>query len=313
MEGMEGMLSEFHFLRPWWLLAIIPVGLLWWWLRRRADATRSWRRVIAPHLLPHLLSGHERGTRLGPLDLAGVGWLVAVIAVAGPTWQREPAPFADDTAALAIVVKVTPTMMAEDVQPNRLARAVEKIHDLLGQRPGAKASLVVYAGTAHIVVPATTDDGIIDGFSQALDPQIMPEDGDAAAEALRLADQTLADVGAGSIVWITDSVAPEQAAPLTAWRKSSRTPVQMFPPLMAGPELQALGAAARIVDARLVRLAADDSDVHALARAAKFSKVPVGGLGDRWQESGYCLTPALALLALPFFRRGWLLPTSSRI
>jgi Ca-activated chloride channel homolog len=310
---MEGMLGELHFLRPWWLLALVPVGLLWWWLRRRADATRSWRRVIAPHLLPHLLRGQEQGTRFGPLELAAAGWLIAVFAVAGPTWQREAAPFADDTAALAIVVKVTPTMMAEDVQPNRLARAVEKIHDLLGQRPGAKASLVVYAGTAHVVVPATTDDGIIDTFAPALDPQIMPEDGDAAAEALRLADQTLADAGAGSIVWITDSIAPEQAVPLASWRKSSRTPVQLFPPLPAGPELQALGAAARIVDASVVRLAADDSDVHTLARAAKFSKVAVGGPGDRWKESGYWLTPVLALLALPFFRRGWLLPTSSRL
>ncbi|HBZ54636.1 MAG TPA: hypothetical protein DEO88_04445 [Syntrophobacteraceae bacterium] len=307
------MIGEFHFLRPWWIPAIVPVGLLWWWLRRRADAARSWRRVIAPHLLPYLLRGQKRGARFGPLELAGVGWLVAVFAVAGPTWQREPAPFADDTAALAIVVKVTPSMMADDVQPHRLARAVEKIHDLLGQRRDAKVSLVVYAGTAHVVVPVTTDDGIIGSFSQALDPRVMPADGDAAAEGLRLADQTLADAGAGSILWIADTVAPEQAAPLAAWRKSSRTPVQLFPPLLAGPELQLLGSAARIADASLVRLAADDSDVHTLARAAKFSKAAGGGADDHWQECGYWLTPALALLSLPFFRRGYMLPTSSRI
>jgi Ca-activated chloride channel family protein len=246
------------------------------------------------------------------MEFAAFGWLLAILAVAGPAWQREPAPFADDTAALAVVVKVAPSMMAEDVQPNRLARTVEKIHDLLGQRRGAKHSLVVYAGTAHAVVPATTDAGIIDSFAQALDPKIMPEQGDAAADALRLADRTLADAGAGSILWIADSVAPEQAQALAAWRKSSRTPVQLFPPLAEGPELQHLEGAARAASVRLVRLAADDSDVHALARSAKSSVAVVGGSGDRWKESGYWLTPVLALLLLPFFRRGWMLPTSSR-
>ncbi len=305
-------MGEFHFLRPLWLMAMVPVGLLWWWLRRDADSTRPWCRIVAPHLLPHLLRGDERRAGFGPLELAGVGWLAAVFAVAGPTWQREPAPFADDIAALAIAVKVTPSMMTEDVQPSRLARSVQKIHDLLSERRGAKVALIAYAGTAHVVVPATTDGGIIDAFAQALNPQIMPQDGDAAADALRLADETVADAGAGSILWIADSIAPEQAALLAAWRKSSRTPVRLFPPLLPGPELETVGATARAADASLVRLAADDSDVHTLARAAKFSKAAVGGSGDRWEESGYWLTLALALMALPFFRRGWMIRSSSR-
>jgi Ca-activated chloride channel family protein len=204
-----------------------------------------------------------------PLLLIGIGWLIAVIAIAGPTWRREPAPFADDTAALAIVIKVTPSMTTEDVPPSRLARSTQKIHDLLTQRRGAKTALIAYAGTAHRVMPATTDGGIIDTFAQALDPKIMPGDGDAAAEALRLADEAIE--GAGSILWIADGIAPEQATPLAAWRGKSRTPVRLLPPLLPGGELDALRKAAQGVNARVVALAADDSDVSALARAAKFS------------------------------------------
>jgi Ca-activated chloride channel family protein len=306
------MMSEFHFLRPWWLLAIIPAAGLWWGLRRHADATQVWRGIIAPHLLPHLLSGQERHARFGPLELIGLGWLITVLAIAGPTWRRAPAPFADDTAALAIVIKVTPSMVTEDVPPSRLARAVEKIHDLLHERAGAKASLIVYAGTAHLVLPATTDAGLITTFAQALNPKIMPADGDVAADAFRLADQTLAAAGGGSILWLADGAAPEQTAPLAAWRKSSRTPVQWLPPLLPGPELDAVAATARIVNARVVRLAADNSDVMALAHAAKFSAAGAGEGGDRWEESGYWLTPAIALLTLPFFRRGWMAATASR-
>jgi Ca-activated chloride channel family protein len=306
------VIGDFHFLRPWLLLALLPCALLWWAIWRRQDAAQAWHGIVAPHLLPFLLRGEARRSRFAPLHLIGLGWIVAIIAVAGPTWRREPAPFADDTAALAIVIKVSPSMMTEDVQPSRLARSVQKIHDLLAQRRGAKTALIAYAGTAHIVMPATTDEGIIDTFAQALDPKIMPEDGDAAAEALRLADQTLTEAGAGSILWITDSIAPEQVTPLAEWRKKSATTVRLLPPLLAGGELTALAGRAQVAEVSIVHLAADDADVSTLARAAKFATAATGELSDRWEESGYWLTPVLAALLLPFYRRGWMAQTANR-
>lgn len=306
------MIADFHFIRPEWLLALLPAAFLWWLLRRRTDPAQSWRRVVAPHLLDHLLAGEEAKARFNPLHLITIGWLVTVVAIAGPTWKREPSPFAEDTAALAIVLKVSPSMMTEDVQPSRLERATQKIHDLLDERAGAKTSLVAYAGSAHVVMPATTDGGIIDTFAQALDPKIMPEDGDVAADALRLADETLADAGGGSILWITDGVANEQAVPLTNWRKTSPTTVRLFPPLAAGSELDNLDDAARPARAQVVRLTADDSDVQELASAAKFARVTGGDSDNRWAESGWWLTPVLAGLLLPFFRKGWMVSTSAK-
>jgi Ca-activated chloride channel family protein len=301
----------FHFIRPELLLAVIPAALLWWGLRCRTDAVQPWRRVIAPHLLPHLLSGPEKKSRFGPLELIGLGWLISIVAVAGPTWNREHAPFADDTAALAIVLKVSPSMKTEDVPPNRLTRATEKIHELLKQRAGAKTALVAYAGTAHVVMPATTDSGIIDTFAQALDPKIMPADGDVAAGALRLADQVLAEAGGGSILWITDSIAPEQNAALAAWRKVSGTAVSLLPPLLPGAEWDMVVNSARVVDAKVVHLTADDSDTRALASAAKFAPVDGDESSRRWAENGYWLTPVLMLLVLSFFRKGWMVPTAA--
>jgi Ca-activated chloride channel homolog len=306
------MMADFHFLRPWWLLALVPCALLIWAIRHRGDATQAWHGVVAPHLVPFLVQGQDRRARFWPLRLIAIGWLLTVLAIAGPTWRREAAPFADDTAALAIVVKVSPSMNTEDVQPSRLTRATQKIHDLLQQRAGAKTSLIAYAGTAHVVMPATSDGGIIDTFAQALDPKIMPKEGDAAADALRLADQTLAKAGLGSILWIADSITPEQTASLAAWRKSSDTPVRLLPPLLPGLELDALLSRAKSADARVVRLAADDADVTALARAAKFVTAATGEKGDRWEESGYWLTPLLAMILLPFFRRGWMAQTATR-
>jgi Ca-activated chloride channel family protein len=306
------MIGSFHFIRPWWLIALLPAGLLWWLTRRRADATEPWRGIIAPHLLPHLMSRTEKRSRVGALELIGAGWLLSTLAIAGPTWQREPAPFANETTTLAIVIKVSPSMKTQDVQPDRLARATEKIHDLLGKRAGGKTSLIAYAGSAHLVMPATTDGGIIDTFAQALDPKIMPQDGDVAAEALRLADQTLKDSGAGLILWITDSIAPEQAGPLAEWRKGSSTPVRLLAPLLVGEELNAVTHASRAVQATQVQITADDSDMRALAQSAKFSTGSGANSTSQWKESGYWLTPAVAALMLPFFRRGWMVATAAK-
>jgi Ca-activated chloride channel family protein len=299
-------LAAFHFIRPEWLLLTIPALLLWWLLHRRTDPGRAWRQFVAPHLLAHLWGGEERKSRFGPLMWIGLGWLVAIVAVAGPTRKHEPSPFAEETAALAVVFRVSPSMETEDIQPSRLERGILKLHDLLEARGDAKTALIAYAGTAHRVMPPTKDAGIIDTFAAALDPEIMPLDGDVAAAALALADESLAEAGGGSILWIADGVAAEQSDALAAWRQSSSTTVRLWPPLLPGEELDTLVANAQPVRPDLVRLAADASDVEALASAAKFADAFGDAADTRWAESGYWLTPVLVLLLLPFFRRGWM-------
>jgi Ca-activated chloride channel family protein len=310
LPAITAFTSAFHFIRPGWLWVLLPAAVLWWLLRRQADAALPWRGIVAPHLLPHLLGGEQQTSRFGPLAVAGLCWLLAIVAIAGPSWKHQPSPFAEDTAALAVVIKVSPSMETEDILPSRIERATLKLHDLLAARGHAKTSLIAYAGTAHVVMPATADAGIIDNFAQALAPEIMPEDGDSAAEALRLADQSLANAGGGSILWITDSIAPEQSDALAAWRQSSSTTVRLWPPLMAGDELDALRESARAARASVVALAADDSDVQSLASAAKFAAAQGSAEDTQWADAGYWLTPLIALLALLFFRRGWMVPQS---
>ncbi len=296
-----------HFIRPMLLLALLPAAWLWWQLRLRSDRERAWRGIIAPHLLAHLWGPEPRRSRIGPLLWIGLAWLLTILAMAGPSWMHEPSPFAEDTAALAIVLKVTPSMRTGDVPPERLQRATQKIHDLLQARGDAKTSLIAYAGTAHLVMPATKDAGVITTFATALDPAIMPRDGDAAAAALRLAEQSLATAGGGSIVWIADSVAPEETDALATWRRQSSVPVYLWPPLPPGAERDALRSAAHAADAELVSLRADDADVHQLLGAAQLAATLDTSAHTRWAENGYWLTPVIALLLLMFFRRGWMI------
>ncbi|MGC4075034.1 MAG: VWA domain-containing protein [Nibricoccus sp.] len=305
------MMEDFHFIRPLWLLAAIPSIALWWALFRRSDSTETWRRIIAPHLLPHLIGQNKAARFSQAVHFIGLGWLAGGLAIAGPTWRRQPSPFVDDTAALVIVVKVTPSMLTEDVQPTRLARSVEKIHDLLIERGAGKTALIAYAGSAHVVMPATTDAAIIELFAGSLDPKIMPTEGADSAAGMHLADRVLHDAGGGSILWITDEIAGAEQTALTQWRDKSSTPVHVLAPLPDGTALDKLQSAAGVVNARVIELTPDASDVHAIVSAAKYSRTTAGGESTHWEESGYWLTPLLAIGALFFFRRGWMAPTAS--
>ena len=88
----RSMIGDFHFLRPWWLAAFIPAALLFWATWWRQDAAQVWQGIVAPHLLPHLFSSHSERKGYAPLHLIAVGWIVTIVAVAGPTWRQEPAP-----------------------------------------------------------------------------------------------------------------------------------------------------------------------------------------------------------------------------
>lgn len=140
----------------------------------------------------------------------------------------------------------------------------------------------------------------------------MPVEGGAATAAIQLADETIAREGGGSILWITDSIAPEQGDSLEQWRQNSDTQVRLFSPLLEGAELNAVVGMARSVDAEVVRLSADDSDVKKISSAATFAATNISGSAGRWEDGGYWLMPFLACLILPFFRRGWMVSTAAK-
>jgi Mg-chelatase subunit ChlD len=314
-------LGQLHFLRPWWLLALLPALMLVWIICRQQDAARPWRGVIAAHLLPHLLTTGGPQHRLQPVHLLLLAWLLATLAVAGPTWRHEPTPFAEDTSGLVIAVKVTPTMLAQDIQPSRLARAAQKIHDILANRPGTQTALVAYSGSAHLVLPLTRDANLIEGFAAELAPAIMPVEGDVVSQALALADQQLKKSSRyGSILLVTDSVAAEQLPFLTTYRQTGGAPVHILavagapgvplpPNSPPAPALDraALEKATAAAGGTLTLVSPDESDVRRVVRHIVTSVRAAQAADDsvRWQDAGYWLVPGLALLTLVWFRTGW--------
>ena len=313
-------LSQFHFLRPLWLLLLVPAGLLVVTVYRRSDSLRAWKQLISPHLLEHLLMRENvESGRWRPVYMLGIAWCVGILALAGPSWQMQPSPFSEDQSALFIVLKVTPEMLAQDIQPSRLQRSVMKIHDLLELKRDVRTGLIAYAGSAHLVMPLTSDTGVINTFAEALEPAIMPRAGDEPAKAIALARQRLDKAGVpGSIVLVTDAVDTSQLAGLKEIYKKEGYETHILavaagsdviPPPGSPPapalDISALRDAARVMGGSVTVVSADKRDVEKLAASIdrSISHAPAKE-GQQWKDQGYYLLVFLALLMLSFFRKG---------
>jgi len=307
------MMAEFHFLRPHALWLLIPVLIILIAQIRQQDLRTRWLKVMSPALLDVLLFKREGESKARPEYLFAVTSLLAVLALAGPAWQREQSPFTEDLASLVIVLKVTSSMQSEDLQPTRLERAVHKIHDLLALRGGARTALVSYAGSAHLVMPLTRDASVIETFAAELSPELMPLEGNNVEAALSLAGDVLEQSGQpGSILLITDDLDPVEMRRLKTQRgKGNAAPVVLATvDLERSPgEAERLTQGASALGSDLEFVSPDDVDVRALfgrlERNLNAASDPDNA--ERWRDAGYLLTPLLAILLLAWFRRGWFL------
>ncbi len=185
---MSDFFSQFHLLRPLWLLALLPALALLLALWRQRQQARQWQQLVAPELLPHLLDANTSRTPARYLLALALVWLLAVIALAGPSWEKRPVAIEKNQQALVIILDLSPSMLSEDIKPSRLTRARLKIIDILQRRQDGYTGLVAYAGDAHAVTPLSDDSKTIINLLPDLSPQIMPLSGsntEAAVNAAR--------------------------------------------------------------------------------------------------------------------------------
>ncbi|MEZ5577180.1 MAG: VWA domain-containing protein [Candidatus Competibacteraceae bacterium] len=330
-------LSEFHWLRPEWLWALLPLAVIVWRLLRQVRRASAWETQCDPHLLEKLLIQRARHQRW-PLVLLAVAWVLAVIALAGPVWQKLPEPVYRTQAARVIVLDLSPSMNASDIRPSRIARARFKVLDLLNRYREGQTALVVFAGEPFVVSPLTDDTKTIAALVPTLSPELMPVSGDHARAALQRADELLSRAGVqdhGEIVLVTDGY-DDPAGTLeavTALRAHGRrvsvlavgteegTPISLadggFLKDSTGaivvPRLDAatLSELARQGGGHFVRLSADDRDIDALSsdpivQVREVRPESARHSMDRWREEGPWLVLVLLPLAAFAFRRGWL-------
>ncbi|WP_353472512.1 VWA domain-containing protein [Salipiger sp. H15] len=300
MSDLGLYLEAFHFLRPLWLL-LVPLVLGLWWLVRR-PLRRGGIEVdgLAPHLREALTVGRAERRRVLPIDGTAAVLILSALGAAGPTWSRQPDPFAAQSAPAVIVLAVTPAMEQTDLPPSRLERGKQKIRDFLDLRAGARTALVAYAGTAHVVLPMTEDAQVMVPYLEGLSPEIMPREGAVAGEALGLAEAMLAGEGApGGILFVTDSLDPADVAALDA----SGSPLAVLSVRPEGSRDRGLDA----LSAPVIEVTPDPSDIRRLDGLlnAAYRRAQLDDVDQPWEDRAHWLAWPAALIVLLWFRRGW--------
>ena len=326
------MLTDFHWLRPEWLLMIPGIILLVYFLARSKLGSGNWDSVIDRELMPYVLSresDHGKDYRWWLMGFIGV---VSVIALAGPAWQRIEQPVFRAEHALVVALDLSRSMDAQDIIPSRLQRAKLKILDMLQRRKSGQTALVVYSANAFTVTPLTMDTDTIASLVNSLGTDIMPSRGSYPEVAIAKGKQLLeqAEIGFGKVILITDGgSSPAASAAARDLKAAGYTlsvlgvgtiegaPIphatngfvtdsrgQIAVPKLEEHDLRTLvdvggGVYARISD--------DERDLDRLLFGEKLGGAVIGDgalAADRWREEGPWLLLFLLPLAALAFRRG---------
>jgi len=211
LEQFQLMTTQFHWLRPMWLIGIIPALLFSIFLWQKKRHAHQWQQLIAPELLPFLIDGKTTQTKKSLIWFLLFAWIIGSVAIAGPSWIKRPTPVEKNQNTLVILLDLSYSMISEDVKPSRIARARLKIADVLRERKDGQTALVAYAGEAHTVTPLSDDSATIVSLLSSMHPNIMPLQGSNTEDAVARGIQLLHDAGAtkGDLLLVTDGVVPE--------------------------------------------------------------------------------------------------------
>ncbi|MDF1581881.1 MAG: VWA domain-containing protein [Methyloprofundus sp.] len=326
--------SDFHLIRPYWLLAFLALIVFVFLTVKHKLRQGNWQSVCDPELLPFVLQEQELKHSRAPLITSSLAATLAIIALAGPTWQRVPTPVFRNAAALVIALDLSRSMDAADIKPSRLDRARYKIADLLKKRKDGQTALLVYAGAAFTVTPLTDDAETINNQLSALTTDIMPAQGSHSDLAINKAVELFKNAGLqqGQILLITDDeqietafaqtelpdnfqlsilgVGTAEGAPVTLTQGGFLTDASgnIVLPKLNAPALQKVAQAGGGIYQQITD---NSADIETLSRhfeqAAKRGEALENNLLlENWLEAGVWLLLPLLLFASLSFRRGLL-------
>lgn len=322
--------QDLWFLRPQWLWGLVPTGIIALMFLAAYRRREEWKRSFSRQLLPFLKIPGTPSQFFFPKFFLILFLGLMVLGLAGPSWEEKDHPGNRSEAAMVVVMDLSRSMLAEDIQPNRLERARLKLKDLFDAQPGIQTALIAYAGSAHVVVPFTKDYGIINQQMEALRPGIMPLMGTNLNDALDLADSLLRKVEApSSILLLTDGIRKEDRERMLKSSGKSRLEIMILGTpggspipsgndvlrdpsgqvVLAGFDPGVLGELGEEAHVNIVTVTLDDSDVKILAMHIRsnleFISDPEQAEID-WKDAGYWVLIPLLLLNLLWFRRGWM-------
>ncbi|MFT5063395.1 MAG: Ca-activated chloride channel family protein [Gammaproteobacteria bacterium] len=217
---MIAWLDQLEFIRPGFLLSLMPLLWLAWRVHNVSDSGGSdWQKIMEPELF-RALSGTQLAAnqatsitrRLSVVASVVVAFLLS-LALAGPSWETRETPVVERVTSRIMVMDLSLSMLAEDIKPNRLSRAKIKLREMLSRSSDGQTGLIVFAGDAYAIAPLTEDVRTLDNLVPPLNVDLMPSQGSRIDLGLKLAGEMLIQTQAirAQVILLTDSPATPRA------------------------------------------------------------------------------------------------------
>jgi Ca-activated chloride channel family protein len=205
----------FRFEHPEFLIYLIAVPiLLGLYMAYRYQRKVVMKQVADEHLQERLLSGLSKGKEWLKWGLFLTGLFFICISYSNPQWGYKKAKVERKAADVYIALDISNSMLAEDVPPSRLERAKKFAIDLVQELKGDRIGLILFAGSAYLQMPLTTDYAAAEIYLQSANPNNAGTQGTSIAEALEMAMRTYDDRSAQNraLVLISDGEDHEEGA-----------------------------------------------------------------------------------------------------
>jgi Ca-activated chloride channel homolog len=325
-----------HWQEPIWLIMLpmtLVIGLLCF---KKHTTKNDWQKICDPHLLKHLLIGSSHPKQQWPWILLAIAWLLTIVALAGPSWQKKTIPIYQHKQAYIILFDTSDAMLSDDLKPSRLIRARYKVSDILDYLKDAQVGVLAFAGESYAIAPITDDAHTIKHLINKLSPEIMPVPGYQLDIALEQAQHMLqqSNINNGKIIVLTAGPVSKNAINIArkihhnkidisvlALGSEEGAPIQSITGkylkdqhgniLMSQRDTRGLQELATAGGGHYANFSNDDHDIHLLfaTQATSLLHTQPSAASNQiiaWKNQGYLFLYPLLLIVALCFRRGWL-------
>jgi Ca-activated chloride channel family protein len=177
---------RFQHIEYLWLLWLLPVlvAVYLFYLQWRRSRLR---RLGEPHIIQHLLAGHINGRSTTKFVLSLLALFFAIFGFANLQQGAQTEKAERKGVDVFFALDVSKSMLARDIQPDRLARSKQLIARMMDKMSNDRVGLVVFAGKSYLQVPLTIDYGAAKMLLETVKPDLIPTQGTVLAEAIDLA------------------------------------------------------------------------------------------------------------------------------
>jgi Ca-activated chloride channel family protein len=177
----------FRFANPdfLYLMLLLPVMVILWILNELWKK-RALQKLGDPVLVKKLMPEFSGIRPALKFLLQIIAFTFVVIILARPQFGSKLEEVKKEGVEVIIAMDVSNSMLAEDIQPNRLTRAKQALTRLIDNLDNDKIGLIVFAGDAYTQIPVTTDYISAKMFLAAINPDMVPKQGTAIGAAINL-------------------------------------------------------------------------------------------------------------------------------